>query len=144
MAELFPENFKILSQFVDVLPCNFVSPVYPFSGFVININVATRVHRDWKDSDICLVISFSDAEDRSDQVKGDDGALCFQELGLAIRLHSGVPVVFCSKDLSHFNRHFKGYRASLVLHTDHGLKGWATDMNGWKDNVHYHTEWSNT
>ncbi|TEB25365.1 hypothetical protein FA13DRAFT_1637410, partial [Coprinellus micaceus] len=136
MEELFPENFKILSQYIERLPCNYLSPVHPFSGFVINLNCATRIHRDWGDSDICLVIAFSDVERRSDQVKGEDGALCFQELGLVCRLRPGVPVVFRSRQLSHFNRHFRGYRASLVLHTDSGLKGWADNMYGWKDNVH--------
>jgi len=144
LEELFPDNFKILSQYIEHLPCNFFSPVYPFSGFVLNLNVTTRIHRDWGDSDICLVIAFSDAESRTDQVEGNDGALCFQELGLVCNLHPGVPVVFHSSKLTHFNHHFIGYHASLVLHTDGGLKGWAMDMNGWKDNVHYHTEWSNT
>lgn len=144
MQELFPDNFKILSQFVDCLPCNFLSPVYPFSGFVLNLNIATRIHRDWGDSDICLVISFSDAKEQTAQIKGQDGALCFQELGLVCCLRPGVPLLFRSRKLSHFNRHFKGYRASLVLHTDQGLKGWAEDMNGWAHNVHYRTEWCNT
>jgi hypothetical protein len=143
MEELFPENFKILSQYIERLPGNYLPAVYPFSGFVINLNCATRIHRDWGDSDVCLVIAFSDAENRSDQVKGEDGALCFQELGLVCCLRPGVPVVFRSQQLSHFNRHFRGYHASLVLHTDSGLKGWADDMYGWKDNAHYRTEWSN-
>ncbi|KAF6743154.1 hypothetical protein DFP72DRAFT_1101957 [Ephemerocybe angulata] len=88
--ELFPGNFEILSQFIDRLPCNFLSPVDPFAGFVLNLNVATRIHRDRGDSDICLVLVFSDAEKRSDQVQWQDGALCFQELGLYDRLANTV------------------------------------------------------
>lgn len=144
MEELFPDEFEILSQYIERLPCNYSSPVYPFSGFVINLNCATRIHRDWGDSDICLVIAFSDAETRTDQVKGKDGALCSLELGLVCHLCPGVPIVFRSQELSHFNRHFKGYRVLLVLHTDSGLKGWADNMYGWEDNTHYRTEWSNT
>ena len=89
------------------------------------------------------MISFSDLQDQKTQIKEQDGALCFQELGLVCCLQPGVPLIFRSRKLSHFNRHFLGYRASLVLHTDQGLKGWAKDMNGWMQNAYYRTEWHN-
>jgi len=46
LQQLLPDNYKILSEYVDILPCKEPSPVYPFAGFVVNLNVATRIHRD--------------------------------------------------------------------------------------------------
>jgi hypothetical protein len=126
LQQLLPDNYQILSQFVDILPCEEPSPVYPFTGFVINLNVTTRIHRDYKDNDICIVICISDCE---------GGELCLQELGLVINQCCGDAIIFKSSKLSHFNLHYRGRRASLVFHSDNMTTGWVKDRNGWKHNI---------
>jgi hypothetical protein len=37
---------EIVGQFAEVLPADGECPAAPFAGFVINFNVATRIHRD--------------------------------------------------------------------------------------------------
>ena len=69
---MLPEDYVILSQYVDILPCNDMSPVDPFTGFVLNINVTTLLHQDPADEEICLILVISDC-------KG--GELCFVETG---------------------------------------------------------------
>ncbi|KAF8148574.1 hypothetical protein BJ912DRAFT_837932, partial [Pholiota molesta] len=60
LKALLPDTFESLAAFTDILPCSDLSPVYPFGGFVVNINCTTRIHRDYGDHDICLVIPLSD------------------------------------------------------------------------------------
>jgi len=97
-------------------------------GYVLNINVATKIHRDANDKDICLVIVISsDCE---------GGELCLMEPGLVLALRNGDAVVFPSCKISHFNQHYKGRRASLVLQSDRWLNGWLNDANGWDGNIH--------
>lgn len=122
MKELLPDDYRILSQYVDILPCNDVSPVYPFTGFVLNINVTTLVHRDPEDEKICLVLVISDCE---------GGELCFVESGLVIALQLGDMIAFPSTKLTHFNAHFSGHRVSIVFHSDKHFRRWAEDNNGW-------------
>lgn len=56
------------------------------------------------------------------------------EPGLVIPLHCGDLIVFLSSAVTHFNLHYKGQRASLVLQTDREMKKWREGRNGWKDN----------
>jgi hypothetical protein len=44
-------------------------------------------------------------------------------------------VLFRSDILSHFNLHFVGERASIVIHTDKAGMEWVTDRNGWKNSL---------
>jgi hypothetical protein len=111
---------------VDILPCEEPSPVYPFAGFVINLNVATRIHHDYKDEDICVVVPISDCE---------GGELCMQELGLVVKQRSGDAIIFKSSQISHFNLHYSGRHASLVFHSDKMAAGWVKDRNGWNHNI---------
>ncbi|KAH9976959.1 hypothetical protein BJV74DRAFT_798638 [Russula compacta] len=46
LLECHPDVYKELSIFTDVLPGKDVSPVHPFGGFVVNLNVVTWTHRD--------------------------------------------------------------------------------------------------
>ncbi|KAK0499761.1 hypothetical protein EDD18DRAFT_1103064 [Armillaria luteobubalina] len=46
IRKLLPEIYKDLTVFVNHLPLNDHSPAYPFSGFVVNVGVATDGHRD--------------------------------------------------------------------------------------------------
>ena len=59
------------------------------------------------------------------------GALVLHELGLVLECQSGDMVVFSSSEISHFNLHFKGLRASLVYHSDRTFKSYVDDRNGW-------------
>lgn len=98
------------------------------TGYVLNINVTTKIHRDPNDKDICLVIVItSDCE---------GGELCLLEPGLVLALRNGDIIVFPSCKISHFNLHYKGRRASLVLQSDKWLSGWLKDGNGWDGNIH--------
>lgn len=100
--------------------------MYPFSGFVLNINVITRIHRDWGDQDVCLLLIIQDCS---------GGELVLVEPGLVLRLSNGDMVLFLSSKISHFNMHFKGKRASLVFHSDKGAAGWIKDRNGFADSL---------
>lgn len=126
LETLLPGTFEELSILVERLPNSGVSPVYPFAGYVLNMNVSTRIHRDIGDQDICLVLVISDCE---------GGELVLLEPGLVLDLQNGDAVIFTSKDISHFNLHFVGRRASLVLHTDKCAKRWVKDGNGWMRNI---------
>lgn len=112
-----------------------MSPVYPFGGFVININVTTRIHRDHSDHDIFLVMSISDCL---------GGELCLFEPGIVLDLCTGDAVIFASASISHFNLHYKGIRASVVLHSDKRGMDWVTDRNGWAHNIFMRTHISNS
>jgi hypothetical protein len=46
LIERLPDIYQDLSIFADILPGNEASPVHPFGGFVLNINVITRAHCD--------------------------------------------------------------------------------------------------
>jgi hypothetical protein len=102
-----------------------VSPAHPFGGFVLNINVVTGAHRDFKDLKICLVL-----------VIGDHigGELCLVEPGLVLQLRNGDMAIFPSGRITHFNLHYTGTRASVVLHSDYAGKKWGESRNGWTHN----------
>ena len=128
LQKVLPEEFKILSQFAETLPCSANSPVYPFGGFILNLNISTRIHRDWKDLHICLIIIFSDCE---------GGDLAFMEPGIVFSLNNADMIIFPSSKFSHFNLHFKGKRVSLVLHSDNMGQKWVESRNGWKHNIFF-------
>ncbi|KAF8871014.1 hypothetical protein CPB84DRAFT_1830233 [Gymnopilus junonius] len=65
-------------------------PVYPFTGFILNVNVSTHMHRDTGDKDICLVLVISDCI---------GGELVLVEPSVILRMRSGDVVVFPSKAL---------------------------------------------
>ena len=128
---MLPEEYAILSQYADILPCNDVSPVDPFTGFVLNINVTTLLNRDPADEKICLILVISDCE---------GGELCFVETGLVLCLKLGDGVIFPSTKLTHFNAHFKGYRVFLVFHSDKHFRRWPENNNAWLGNVRLNTD----
>lgn len=132
MKELLPDDYKNMSAFVDLLPACAFSPVYPYSGFVFNINVSTRMHRDSKDKGMCLVMPFF-----SDTTVG--GELCILELGLVFRLRPFDAIFFRSGDLTHFNRHYVGERGSFVFHSDATADRWVESRNGWDHNIYLST-----
>lgn len=132
LQTLLPDTYEVLAQFADLLPCGEVSPAYPFTGYVLNINVTTRIHRDWGDKEICLVLPIFD----SGCIGGE---LCLKELGLVMRMKSLDVIIFASHQLSHFNLNYIGKRASLVLHSDRGGDAWVCDRDGWENNIYTST-----
>lgn len=121
MQRVLPDNFQNLAILVEALPLNEWAPAYPFSGIVINVNIATRAHRDRADEEVCMVITISQCE---------GGALVLHESGLVVESRNGDCVGFPSVTQTHYNLDFTGLRASMVLHTDKDLQRWFKDMNG--------------
>lgn len=126
-----PEDYELLGIYASVLPADGFSPVFPFSGFVININACTKIHRDTRDLKLCLVMALSG----NGCVGGD---LCLKEAGVRLQLRCGDMVIFPSDKFSHFNTHFRGERVSLVFHTDLSGEVWVEHRNHWKENVYMH------
>ncbi|KAA1477781.1 hypothetical protein DENSPDRAFT_787206, partial [Dentipellis sp. KUC8613] len=126
LQECLPGEFSEMSIDAEILPGNSQSMVRPFIGFVLNINITTKGHRDGKDKHYCLVMPVGDFE---------GGALVLYEQGLVIEARNGDFVVFESPRTTHFNLHYKGERASFVFHTDFAIDEWAIDRNGWRLSV---------
>lgn len=113
----------------EVLPGNASSLVHPFLSLVVNLNVATLAHRDKQDKSLCVVLAVGEFE---------GGELCLYEPGLALPLRNGDFVAFPSSRVTHFNLHFTGRRASIVLHTDKEIDRWTKEgRNGWAGNAHF-------
>jgi len=127
LEELLPDSYKTLSYLIEALPNCDTSPVHPFSGFVLNVNVSLCIHRNWGDEDICLVLVLSDCV---------GGELCLLEPGVVLKSNTGDIIIFKSADISHFNFHYTSKRASLVLHTDKAARSCAKDKNGWNHNMY--------
>ena len=129
------DEYEDFERFIDVLPSFQVVPCYPFSGFVINFNASTLVHRDGGDQGFCVIVTFADAE---------GGGLGLKEPGLVIRTKPKTLTVTLirSNGVTHFNKHFIGRRLSLVFHSDRYAKRWVADRNGWGSNNHMRTVWN--
>jgi hypothetical protein len=128
MQDILPEKSAEISEWIEHLPYNETSLVYPWSGVVVNANIATRAHRDPGDDGICMVVTVSDCV---------GGEIVLFELGLVIELRSGDAIIFRSTDQTHFNLDFNGLRASLVFHSDNAGKSWNQDRNGWNHNQYF-------
>jgi len=100
--------------------------VLPFLSLVFNINVVTKCHRDGKDKDFCLVLPIGDFL---------GGELVMMETGLVVEVLQGDFTVFSSAKITHFNLHYQGRRASVVLHTDEAMDQWESERNGWEHNA---------
>ncbi|KAJ7711117.1 hypothetical protein B0H16DRAFT_1344042, partial [Mycena metata] len=87
------------------LPLNQRSEAYPFSGYVLNISVSTRGHRDKGDLEFCVVFPLGE---------WTGGGLDLFEPSFLFRLHSTDAIIFPSCDITHFNQDFKGIHMSLV------------------------------
>lgn len=117
---------EIVGQFAEVLPADGECPAAPFAGFVINFNVATKIHRD-NDRGFCVILVISE--------NCEGGALCLEELGIKLKLANGDFAIFPSQKISHFNTDFKGERVSLVFHTDADSELWIKHRNYWKHSL---------
>ncbi|KAJ7771121.1 hypothetical protein DFH07DRAFT_734921 [Mycena maculata] len=121
-------EYDQVSMFAETLPLGASSPAYPFSGFVLNISSCTWSHRDG-DKVMCFVIPLGEFE---------GGQLGLYEVGFSFDLKMGDVLAFPSCHLTHFNCHFKGRRATIVLHTDPKGDAWAEKCNGWQAHVVRH------
>jgi hypothetical protein len=121
-----PEEYESLEATAPILPGNHQSPVLPFLSLVFNVNVVTKGHRDGKDKDFCLVLPIGDFV---------GGEIVAMETGLVAEILQGDFMVFPSAFVTHFNPHYRGRRASVVLHTDKAMDDWAVGCNGWEENV---------
>lgn len=120
-----PGTYEHLEAYARILPGNNQAVGAPFLGLVINLNVVTAAHRDSKDDAVCLVLAIGCFT---------GGELVLYEPGLVLPLTNGDFVVFPSCKLTHFNLHYIGQRASIVLHTDREMGKWLEDRNGWSTN----------
>lgn len=121
MRNHLPAEYEKIEFTADTVPYQRTSPAYPFTGFVLNINVRTQGHRDKMDDILCLVFTFGDFT---------DGHLVLYELGLVVELKHGNFILFRSSEQTHFNLDYIGIRGSLVLHSDKSLQRWAENANG--------------
>jgi hypothetical protein len=106
------------------------APSYPYTGFVINLDVMTQAHRDHKALKGCIVMAFGDFR---------GGELVLYEPGLVVELKNGDMIVFPSEKITHFNLHFEGRRGSVVFHSDVENDEYQKDFNGWDGNIHFTT-----
>lgn len=121
-----PKEHEELSVFCELLPLNRFPTTYPFPGFVLNIQCCTEGHTDNGDTTICAVIPFGDYE---------GGELVLHEAGLVLDIKRGDVLIFPSHLINHFNLHFKGFRGSIVMHSDKEVARWNFDRNGWNKHI---------
>ncbi|TCD59939.1 hypothetical protein EIP91_011029 [Steccherinum ochraceum] len=129
MKRHYPGIYHELSVTAEALPMREDCPAHPFTGFVLNINVVTKAHRDKQDKKVCLVIAIG---------RFTGGAICLHELGLVIPLRQGDCVMFPSGKITHYNLHYFGSRLSVVLHSDGTASHqWLVNFNNWGENEHF-------
>lgn len=117
--------FSSVEGTIDINPLNDVSPVAPFHSFVLNLNCTTLIHKDKGDLDGCIVLVL---------LPHEGGELCLYKPRLVLDAKHGDFIVFASQSYSHFNLHYKGFRASLVIHSDKSGVAYQKDGNGWDHN----------
>jgi hypothetical protein len=101
-----PDSYKKLAEYANCLPGDEFVAGYPFGGIILNLNIATKIHRDSEDLDLCLIIVIS---------KCVGGDLVLLEPGLVLGQRNGDAMVFPSGDISHYNLNFVVFRASIVF-----------------------------
>ena len=125
MSRHVPEQYALHAKFTDRLPNKIKAPAYPHSGYVLNVNVRTDIHRDEKDIASCIVHPFGTF------VGGD---FIMVEAGLVIRVVGSASILTDSKNITHLNADYKGIRLSLVLHSDEeGARFVDEDSYGWRN-----------
>lgn len=113
---------------IDIIPLHDQTLASPFPCLVLNFNVITLLHKDPGDKRGCIVVVLG---------PHTGGELCLEEPKLVLQLRHGDWVVFPSQDITHFNLHYVGMRASLVLHSDKSDQSYQEDGNGWDGNQYY-------
>jgi hypothetical protein len=122
-ARLPPEDFKKLVLFADVMPLARQSGVWPLTGYVLNIHFRTDPHYDPMDAlGICAVGLLT---------KCNGGGLVLHEARVVVDLEPLDFMFFKSSHQTHFNEHYEGRRASIVLSSDAQAARWARDFDKW-------------
>lgn len=123
-----PEMFEEVKADLNIIPLHDQTLASPFPCLVLNFNVVTLLHKDQKDKKGCIVVVLG---------PHTGGELCLAEPKLVLQLRHGDWVVFPSQDISHFNLHYVGQRASMVMHSDKSGLSYQQDGNGWDGNAYY-------
>src|ERR1700678_177724 len=128
MKKIMEKDFNLLEAYIQILPGNDSPPYSPFLSMAININVATKAHRDPMDKAVCLVLALTN---------GTGGGLVLHEPGIVADLKNGDIIIFKSSKITHFNLHYTGFRASIVLHSDKEFDRWVENRNNWQDHNYF-------
>ena len=75
------QEFDLLEAYIQIVPGRDCPPFSPFLSIAININVATKAHRDLMDKAVCLVLTITNT-------RGD--GLVFHEPGIVGDLKNGI------------------------------------------------------
>ncbi|THH06933.1 hypothetical protein EW146_g9465 [Bondarzewia mesenterica] len=97
----------------------------------------------------CLPKEYEILRMEADVLPGNNRSAVYPFLGLVINLNvttrahrdakdKDFCLVLPIGDTTHFNLHYKGRRASLVLQTDREMRHWREDRNGWMANQTLH------
>ena len=124
---LLPDVHRNLSDVGDIHPMMPNKLGEPFSGAVLNINVASLLHRDGKDEDGCILLPMGPF---------GGGELGLLEARLVLELRHADWIFFLSGWMTHFNLAYEGIRFSFVLHSDQSGVGFMKDGNGWDAAIH--------
>lgn len=127
MYNYLPDEHDRLEAYAELIPSSNRSPVAPWCGWVLNLNVQTRIHRDDCDGIVC-----GDMPITNEGFVGGD--LVLAQPGLVIPLMNGDFGAFSSMSNDHFNLDYQSERCSLVFQTDKEFESWREDRHGWESN----------
>jgi len=105
------EDWQDYAEDVSRLPKQY-RPFNLFSFLVCNISQIKKVHRDWNDHNLCVVIPTSDFE---------GGELFFPYMNIKIQARKGDMIIFDSRAIWHGVLESFGQRRSIVLTTHNSL-----------------------
>ncbi|KAE9395622.1 hypothetical protein BT96DRAFT_826063 [Gymnopus androsaceus JB14] len=120
--------FQEIEGNVDIFPLQDTSSVKPFTSIVVNLNGVTVAHKDEGDEEGCIVIVLGPHA---------GGGLCLYEPRVVLDVKHGDVVTCRSRDYTHFNLHYDGIRASLVIHSDKTGEAFRKDGNSWDKKIFY-------
>ncbi|KAG8707909.1 hypothetical protein FRC08_000220 [Ceratobasidium sp. 394] len=124
LHQYIPNLMAIHQSFSNSLGPTYTLGSSPFCMTVLNIQAASRGHRDKSDQydTVCLVYSLG---------VFTGGDLCVYEPGAVIPLLPGTFAAIRSKRNVHFNLDYVGNRFSFVFTSDGALERWDQHRNGW-------------
>ncbi|KZV84687.1 hypothetical protein EXIGLDRAFT_776269 [Exidia glandulosa HHB12029] len=125
IKERYPKTYKVLMDYVEVLPLGAWSPCYPLAGFVLNFGGMTQPHFD-QDLGVCIVVTFG---------RFEGGELALYEGKILLDLDGFSICIFPSDFFTHFNLPFKGERMSMAMATEKVSKRWTYDRNLWRSHT---------
>lgn len=112
-----------------LIPGNDSSPISPFTSLVIKVNATTLVHRDGGDAGGCIVLTIGNHR---------GGEIVIYEPKLVLETRNGDVTAFPSDVYSHYNLHYRGKRASIVIHGDKQAVAYQkNNCGGWARNQYF-------